>query len=404
MRRFTNPSGHNRQNNCKCSIFSTTLTFFIAVIVCVILVITQSMPNKQVKTSLSQTDKLPKANQLPVDPIVTQDNKLKTALKEIEDIKLQNNKLIQLNEQLTSKNEQLNKQLNEQLNKQLISQQSMVKNTNDDKPVEYYSYLKNLQKKKLKPWHEFIAYNASTNLNSSKGIDSGAWTWCTHLMKYGPNFDRGLASFLAQIIQPSSVLEFGSGIGLYINYLSKHSPKSNYNKNKINLKFIGIEPESMLDAKIFGGNDTGNAIQLALNIFQTDYNVLNSLGKFDLVYSSEVAEHIPTKFLFGTELGENAELRTEGNFNLIDFLINKTDKFLVFGSARRRQGGTGHIIKSLRDREEWEKLFIKKGMIHLKKLSERLRDFSYNAWDKSRNTFVMITKEYYNKVKNIEEM
>ncbi len=228
---------------------------------------------------------------------------------------------------------------------------------------------------KNKKWSKFVASNKDNNLDSHLGENGGEWTWCTHLMKYGPNFDRGLANFLSGILRPASTLEFGCGIGLYINYIEQFTT----NPNKDISKFIGIEPESMIDAGVFGSNPNFNAHQLAMNIFDTDADILHSLGEFDLVFSSEVAEHIPLKF----------------HDQMYDFLVAKTKKFLVFGAARKGQGGTGHLRESMHEMAYWIQKFEDRGMIHLETLSERLRASCYNQWDKGQNSFIMANPEYY---------
>lgn len=230
------------------------------------------------------------------------------------------------------------------------------------------------QPQKYQPWHEYIARSSNNVASATKGESGEEWTWCTHLVKYGPNFDRGLANFLSGILKPASALEFGCGIGLYINYMQQFSDA----ENKDPSRFIGIEPESMIDAGVFG-SDNYLATQTALNIFKAKQDVLNSLGTFDLVFSSEVAEHIPVDL----------------HDKLYDFLVSKTIKFLVFGASRPGQGGTGHLQESMHPIEYFIEKFKKKGLIHLPKLSQRLRAACYNGWDKGRNTFVMVTKEFF---------
>eukprot|EP01083_Nonionella_stella_P277160 942212_1 len=52
---------------------------------------------------------------------------------------------------------------------------------------------------------QYIAKSAERSaVDSQMGENGGEWTWCTHLVKYGPNFDRGLANFLSGILRPRS--------------------------------------------------------------------------------------------------------------------------------------------------------------------------------------------------------
>ena len=305
----------------------------------------------------------------------------------INELEIENEKLLKLLQQSSS------------MNNNIIKHEKSITSNET-----YLSYLKKIKSQNSEPWHQYIATTLSDKTNSTQGSlrgVGGEWNWCTHIIKYGPNFDRGFATFLSSIIRPKSALEVGSGIGLYINYV-QHYSNDNYRyhsntPNAADLNYIGVEPESMLNANIYGNKFFGKAVQLNINLFEVSYNVIESIPQYDLVYSSEVAEHIPNRQLFGRNIDDNKE-------GFVDFLVNKTRKFLVFGAARKDQGGTGHLYNSMWERKDWEGLFVKKGMIHLKKLSQRLRDFCYNDWDKKRNTFIMASNEFYNKNKNIENI
>lgn len=240
--------------------------------------------------------------------------------------------------------------------------------------------MKNLIKKADEPWRKYVAEvagNVSRNV-SPKSENTEAWTWFKHIVEYGPNFDRGLANFISGILRPRTALEFGCGIGLYINYMERFSTAT----DKDGSMFIGIEPESMIGAGIF--NSEGfKAKQLEMDIFETEDGVLESLGQFDVVLSSEVAEHIPVLL----------------HEKMCDFLVAKTEKFLVFGAARRGQGGIGHLRESMHDMPYWINKYEERGMIHLEKLSERLRSSCYNKWDKGQNSFIMVNSHFYDEPK-----
>merc|ERR1719413_15496 len=106
-----------------------------------------------------------------------------------------------------------------------------------------------------------------------------------------------------------------------------------------------VEPENTLGELIMSlrsdmrGN--GELQQLAVNIFSEESKVQSCVNsgalKSDLVYSFEVAEHIPAKF----------------HDRLVSILANATGKWLVFSAARPGQGGTGHIAEALRTKDEW---------------------------------------------------
>ncbi|EGD83064.1 hypothetical protein PTSG_12062 [Salpingoeca rosetta] len=185
------------------------------------------------------------------------------------------------------------------------------------------------------------------------GAQGNAWTACTHLRVYGLNFDQGLARFLAYSNpQVKSVLEFGCGLGLYLDYVCRRSNAT---------KVIGIEPEAMtFENSVFSRvNDTSLCpAQAAVNVLHASEAELAALGlmsKFDLVYSIEVLEHIPREF----------------HDKMADFLVSRVDKLLVFSAARPNQEGWGHIAE--RPTEEWIEEFTSRGLVYLWRVTELVR-------------------------------
>merc|ERR1719473_1724005 len=75
---------------------------------------------------------------------------------------------------------------------------------------------------------------------------------------------------------------------------------------------------------------------------------------------------------------------------MISLLVNATRKWLVFSGARSNQGGTGHLRPSMRNREEWQRLFEEAGMIHMPGLSQLARMSAYpeRSWDYFSNLLV----------------
>ena len=59
---------------------------------------------------------------------------------------------------------------------------------------------------------------------------------CTHLINYGLNFDFGLASFMADVLQPKASLELGCGLGLYSDWMARKAHAA---------PAIGIEPSGI---------------------------------------------------------------------------------------------------------------------------------------------------------------
>lgn len=167
------------------------------------------------------------------------------------------------------------------------------------------------------------------------------WTAQEHMRRYGPNFNDGMAEFIARVLRPSSVLEFGCGLGLYLDFL----------KTELGIDTVfGIEPEP-----VGGVFDSPNGpTQFAIDIF-TDNHPAALNRKFELVMSIEVAEHIP---------------RERHEF-LFDFLVSHTSNWIVFSGARVGQGGYGHIAE--RDEEDWKAEFLARGMLFQHEMTRNLR-------------------------------
>lgn len=185
---------------------------------------------------------------------------------------------------------------------------------------------------------------------SSGGTQGGAWSQCVHLKAYGINIDFGLANVLHSLA-PRSALEFGPGLGTYTSFLHRVGGVS---------PSIGIEPEPMPTATFGPGRGSD---QLVANVVNASGNVAAceaALGSFDLVFSIEVAEHIP--------------MRLHGA--VADFLVRHTRGFLIFSAGRPGQSGIGHVGN--RARASWEELFTSRGLLSLPKTSARLRAASRN--------------------------
>ena len=217
---------------------------------------------------------------------------------------------------------------------------------------------------------------ARGDARGKRGRKGGAWSWCTHLRRYGTNFDLGLASFLAHQLAPlGDALEFGAGLGLYVRYLVAHG--------RVPGRVVGIEPEDMAAAGAFrgafgdGGGGGRRPTQLRADVGDAAAfdAAADALGPpFDLVFSIEVAEH----------------LRPELLPRLVAFLARQTGRYLVFGAAPPGQGGTGHIPASQRTREEWIAAFEAAGLVFMPKLSALLlQQCDDQNGHHKRNPFVM---------------
>jgi SAM-dependent methyltransferase len=215
------------------------------------------------------------------------------------------------------------------------------------------------------------------------GSSGGAWTAETHLTQYGFNVDAGLVRVLEAscrdvenarndgsqwsrhpsldapigglwrppAIVDCRVLELGSGVGVYVDALKKDQAKRNR-------QVFGIEPNRMggvyerrngprqLLVDIMATTDP---VGLAKSVLRDQLKKTNGNddGKFDLLYSIEVCEHMPLD-------------RHEDAAVFLATLARPGTK-LIFGAAHPGQGGTGHIGN--RKKSEWESILDNVGFV-----------------------------------------
>lgn len=175
----------------------------------------------------------------------------------------------------------------------------------------------------------------------TRGATGGDWSSCTHVTAYGFNFDYGLAQSLVELFKPSSAFEFGCGLGLYADWLSRHGVTRVY----------GAEPSVM--SAVFARS--GGAHLISKNLVDATPQreaCVATLGIFDLVYSIEVLEHIPRAL----------------HARIADMLVALTRHHLVFSAAHPHQAGTGHIAE--RPKSEWIVEFERRGLKFLKNTTE----------------------------------
>jgi len=195
--------------------------------------------------------------------------------------------------------------------------------------------------------------------HATQGDSGGQWSACTHLKVYGLNFAPFLARFLSYQLAPKTALEFGCGLGTTSDFVARFA----------NATVTCVEPERTLGEliKSLRGEMRGNGAlqQLALNVFSDEPEVQKCVTsgalKSDLVFSFEVAEHIPAKFRDG----------------IVSTLANATGKWLVFSAARPGQGGTGHLPDSMLWPDQWKAKFEAAGLVHMPKLTELARHTAY---------------------------
>ena len=152
------------------------------------------------------------------------------------------------------------------------------------------------------------------------------WTFEDHKKWYPNNFDDGMIRSFVDKFKPSSVFEFGCGIGHYCNYMSNSDIPIVH----------GVEPAPM-DPNMFQNEGCENIVW----DITKDPEPSSILPTYDAIVSIEVMEHINKKF--------HAEI--------FDYLVSKNPRVVLFSAARPGQGGNGHIAER-HEREwidEWEK-------------------------------------------------
>jgi len=183
-------------------------------------------------------------------------------------------------------------------------------------------------------------------MDSNKGSDGGHWSKDAHLRMNGAHtFNNGICGWIMNNLKPTSVLEFGCGLGFYSNYFSSKGAATVH----------AIEPEKM-DSRMF--SEERDCIQFEFDITKDDIPEKINNREYDLVFSMEVMEHIDRKY----------------HDDIFDFLCEKSNKFIVFSAARMGQFGHGHI--ACRNQEDWRSEFPKRGFKFNPEMTEKIRKAS----------------------------
>lgn len=145
-----------------------------------------------------------------------------------------------------------------------------------------------------------------------------------------------------------SALDVGAGTGGYVSSLSGKG-----------IRTMGVEYSA---AGRFLGKFQGADL---MRFDCSRPESLPTLGRFDLVFSIEVGEHIP-EFLSG---------------NFVEF-ITRHSNFVIFSSAFPGQGGHGHINE--KPKEFWQDLFEKRGFRRMQGMEDllckRLVELNFKGW------------------------
>lgn len=145
-----------------------------------------------------------------------------------------------------------------------------------------------------------------------------------------------------------TVCDVGAGSGGYVMRLQQ----AGFNSCGVEYSAAGRLMGKLQGAKIFrfDCSDTGE---------------LPTLGRFDLVYSIEVGEHIPAEFAC----------------NFVKYITSLSD-FVIFSAAFPGQGGQGHINE--RPQDYWRELFLLEGYEYQPdqtvEFANRLRENNFRGW------------------------
>lgn len=172
----------------------------------------------------------------------------------------------------------------------------------------------------------FIFYNFykkgvnSINFDLNKRYDN--FFYMEHI-KLKPAYSK-LADLIYKWANPSSALDIGCGNAHILYYLSQRG-----------VEVLGVD----------GSRNALNFVDDSIKdkILIRDLTMPQEIGKFDVVISTEVAEHIPKGFsdIFVSNIANNA------------------GKYVVFSAAKPGQWGDGHI--NCQPRKFWIKLFRGRG-------------------------------------------
>ena len=162
--------------------------------------------------------------------------------------------------------------------------------------------------------------SGSRNKDGVAGENGGSWSVCTHLLEYGLNFHVRLGRALRSLMIKESLrslLEVGSGVGLYTSFLAKHVPNA--------VDIVGVEPQNIILKREFGlrvrvaGKELPRQCEIDVLTASASALAGYDLDKsFDVVFSSEVLEHIPRSL----------------HPKFLDFLVARASKFVVLGVPR----------------------------------------------------------------------
>lgn len=148
---------------------------------------------------------------------------------------------------------------------------------------------------------------------------------------------RSLGKLVLSWAQPASACDFGCGNGFLIQFLSERG-----------VRVRGVDYSSQVL------NFVDPAVKSLVLI--SDLTKSQNLGTFDLVISTEVAEHLPKK----------------ASRTFVQNLTSNASKKIVFTAARPGQWGDGHI--NCQPKDFWIRLFEEQGWSYDSNATERFME------------------------------
>ena len=178
----------------------------------------------------------------------------------------------------------------------------------------------------------------------------GAWDAAGHLTsEHGLNFDEPLALFVASVLRPATVLELGSGLGMYVDFACRAGLRV--------AEAVGVEPDGAMHAFPGAVRRTDCARFIAADASTTAGAAAlreDLAPSYDVVMSVEVLEHM--------DMWAHA--------GVLDLFRDLCATFLVF-SASSESNDQGHVAP--RPQAEWRALVEARGFRLLPETTAWLR-------------------------------
>lgn len=172
-------------------------------------------------------------------------------------------------------------------------------------------------------------------------------------------FDYGLALYIYKEFQPTSMLEYGSGLGFYLDYF--------YRKANTSIA-VGIEPYDMQLPEFHLYKSISNKSLDRYEFYPAQFKVdlfINNNRKYKAISSSFSMYDVVISL-------EAAHLVNSKHHNLLaDFLASHTRHWLVFSSGKQGQEAFGNV--GLRNMSDWIHMFQQRSLQFMPIRTSKLR-------------------------------